>query len=137
MLWLAAFLAWLHGGMVAFDEKNSQYRTSVSHLPEMLRFDEREKSFSGQDYTHVRLPYGGNPFYEKHVADVTMIDTPEFQQSYQMNIRNLQILTEDYRLDDQFMTPANNYLNYHLPEATFSKINDYWKKRRDECGGQR
>jgi hypothetical protein len=130
MLWLLALLGSLHGGLVAFNEKNSQFNSSVSHIPEALRIDERQKSFQGQDYTEVRLPYGGNPNFAKTVADGTLIDTHQYREAYQMNIKNVQVLTEDYRLDNQFFTPANNYHNYHMPEATFSKIDEYWRNRR-------
>jgi hypothetical protein len=131
MLWLATFLAWLHGNAVAFNEKDSQeVLEKVAHIPEILEVDQREKSFASQDYTEVRLPYGGNPQFERHVADITMLDNKPYYQSYQQNIRTLQILHEDHRLDEQFLTPKNNYTNFHMPEATFSNLNDYWKNRR-------
>lgn len=131
MLWLVALLSSF--GSRSFNELDSQYRLNRdTQLPEELRIDPREKSFSGQDYTTVRLPHGPNPNFVKTVADVTMIDTPDYQQGYQQNIRNVQILTEDYRLPDaQFFTPSNNYSNYHLPEADISKINEYWTNRRN------
>jgi hypothetical protein len=130
MIWLIALLSSLK--LALFDEKNSQWRLNKdAQLPEILRVDPREKSFSAQDYTWVRPPYGANPNFARTVADVTMIDTPKYQQSYQENIRNVQILTEDYRLPDaQFFTPSNNYTNYHLTEAGISKINEYWNLRR-------
>lgn len=132
MIWLIA-LAAMAMGFKVFDQTNSLYKTGGSYLPEALRIDWREKSFAAQDQTTVRLPHGGNPDYQKHVADITMIDTPQYQQDYQINIRNLQILTEDYRIDDQFMTDKNNYSNYHMDgDSTFSKIDSYWHKRRAE-----
>lgn len=133
MIWLATLLAALHGGLVSFDDKNSQYRLrGDSGVPQILLEDDRYKSFSGQDYTEVRLPYGANPNFVKTVADVTMIDTDKYRQSYQENIRNVQILTEDFRLDDQFFTNKNNYSNWHQPEAGISKIDQFWKLRHEQ-----
>lgn len=110
-----------------FSERNALNYTDEAYLPERLRFPSREQSFAGQDYTTVRAPFNpGNPNWPKVVGDGDMLESKRFQESYQMNIRNNTILTEDYRLDDIFFTTKNVTGSYHFGgEGSFQKLEDY------------
>jgi len=135
MLWLLAALGWTHAKMVSFDQKNSQYALRSGYLPGKLRVNPQEESFAFQDQTHVRLPYGGNPDFNRNVADVTLIDTDEYRESYQINQHDLRVKTEYRLLDDAFFSPKNNFSTFHMVEADIQKIDDYWQKRRAERAG--
>jgi len=99
--------------------------------PGLLDWDQKLRTQHAQDYTNIRAPFGGNEQAIKDVADGRMIYNTPYQQSYQKNIRNLKILTEEARLGKsaELFTERNLYLNYHMPEVGFQKINEYWKSR--------
>lgn len=97
----------------------------------LLFTDLQEKSFSTQLQTTVRMPFGPNP-QQRFINDMSLLKSPRYQESYQRNIWNNQIGTEDWRIDSKFNSSLNQYASMHMPESTPEQISNYHFKRRME-----
>lgn len=86
-------------------------------------------SMAAQQQTTVRLPYGAPNAYQKTIETPAMLLTngSEYPRSYQKNIKNIQIGTEDWRVDPKFNSPINNYASMHMPENNLSSVSKWGK----------
>lgn len=101
--------------------------------PGIINWDAQQRTMVAMDYTNVRGPFGGNENAQRQLANPRPILNTKYQQTYQLNNRNLRIRTVEARLPAaQLLTERNRYQNYHVTEATFQKINQYWKSRKGQ-----
>jgi hypothetical protein len=63
---------------------------------------------------------------------MSLLQSPQYQESYQRNIHNLKIGTEDWRVDPKFNSDINQYASLHMPESTPEQLSNYHFKRRRE-----
>lgn len=125
---------WTFGQMDLGFRKSDQIMVEQNkkHYNQTLLFtDTQEKSFATQLQTTVRLPFGPNPG-QFQINDMSLLQSPQYQESYQRNIHNLQIGTEDWRVDPKFNSSINQYASMHMPESTAEQLSNYHFKRRRE-----
>ena len=100
--------------------------------PGILNTIAERKSQVSLDNSNIRLPFGQNPLVTRQLPDATFFTNNRYQQAYQRNINNVYAEQIDHRIPEaEFMNERNQFTNYSLREATFQKINDYWKRRRN------
>lgn len=98
-------------------------------LPNALRDDFFEKSFPARSQHNIRLPHGPNP-QVKHVENFRFFDDDRFRNRYQMNLHEMQVENQDWRLDDTTFGVLNSYMKNHNPENSYGKIGQFSKLRR-------
>lgn len=134
MFFLLALLAAAWEQIVTFKQPSAliEFGKKIRE-PGILNTLAEEKGMVAMDYTNVRPPFGGNVLAQRQVAEPSYFMNNEYQQSYQTNIRNVQIRTVEARLPEAgLMTDRNNFGSYSSHEIGFQKINDYWKSRRGQ-----
>lgn len=91
--------------------------------------DRQEHSFTGLGASpFIRLPHGPNPQH-KHVADGSILFTPQHNVDYRQNMTNTYLETLDWRLTPHFNSFWNNYADLHLSEPCLQNIENFSNKK--------
>lgn len=135
MLFLLGLLALAWQQTLTFDKPQAVVKfTKKPREPGILNYSKQQRSMVAQDHTTIRAPMGGNETAIKQMIDYEnqFIHNKEYQQDYQLNIRNVKFRSYEARLPQaEIMNERNKFATYSLQEATFQKINDYWNKQRN------
>lgn len=135
MLFLLAILAGMWENITTFAQPDALLNFNKKIMePGVHNFERQMKSMVGLDHTNVRAPYGGNTDFIKQLTDPKFFShNTKYNQAYQKNLRNVQVDTSDWRLFEQgYISQRNAFGSYSLREASFQKINDFWKLRRKQ-----
>lgn len=95
-----------------------------SQYPPRFVDGEFEQSFAGRTQKEVRSPFGPNP-QQKNIIEQKFVDSHEYQQKYRLNLHQMHIDNNDWRLDPVMNGPFHFYQGPHQPIKRFDEINSF------------
>lgn len=82
---------------------------------------EFEQSFAGRTQKEIRSPFGPNP-QQHNIIDQKFVDNHDFQQKYRLNLHQMFIENNDWRLDPTMNGPYHFYQDPHQPIKRLPQI---------------
>lgn len=97
----------------------------VAHeYPARFYDGEFEQSFAGRTQANIRMPFGPNP-QEKNIIEHKFINNADYQNKYRMNLKQMFIDNNDWRLDPVMNGPDHFYQGAHQPIDRLDQIADF------------
>lgn len=107
-----------------FSHHKTPLETVAYDYPHRFVDGEFEQSFAGRTEMNVRAPFGPNP-QQKNIIDQKFMSDHTLQKKYQLNLKQMHIDNNDWRLDPIMNGPFHFYQDPHQPIRRLDQIKDF------------